>query len=162
MTRKTLVNAISIIYMVLGLLNFSTALFPTFSSSGLFVIKLFPLVGGALALYAGLAMLRLSDFGRQFVIILLSIRVLTNVWALFYLKGGAWLGLNYLGEQIYRIENRYAYPVFLLVWMVVALLTITFLSQRETKTIFTQETADGVDSGEKKSDGIEVESDILI
>jgi hypothetical protein len=160
MSRKILVTVISIIYMVLGLWSFANSLFPTSFSSGFFVINLFPLVGGALAFYAGLAMFRLSEFGRKFVVVLLCIRVVINAWLLFYVKHGAWLGLNYLGEQIYRIENRYAYPGFILVWIVMGLLTITFLSQRKTRKLFTPETTDNVDLNTIDSDS--VQTDILV
>ncbi len=169
--RKNLVTAFSIIYMVLGLLTFVNSLFPYSSSPGFIVIRfefvainLFSLISGVMAFYAGMTMLRLYEFGRKFVIMLLSIRMAANALAIvqffLYRQDGAWLGLSYLGEQIYRIENRYAYPVLLVVGIIVALLSITFLSQRETKKIFTQEIIDNIDSSTMNS--IEVEQDILI
>jgi magnesium-transporting ATPase (P-type) len=152
--------------MFLGLASFISALFPVWSqSSRLFVINVFPLVGGALAFYAGLTMLRLSEFGRKFVVALLSIRVAINtlllLWLLLY-KNGAWLGVNYFGEQIFRIENRYAYPVLLLAGIVISLLIIIFLFQSETRKIFRPEATDNADAGKSNPDGIEVESDIFI
>lgn len=158
--RKILVTVISIIYMIMGLLNFASSLLPTSYSSGYFIINIIPLIGGALAFYAGATMLRLNEFGRKFVVALLSTRVALNVWSLFYLKDGAWLGWYYRGEQIYRIENRYAYPIFLLIWMAIYLLIIIFLSQKETRKIFAPETIDNVNSSDDNSGS--VESDILI
>jgi hypothetical protein len=138
MTRKTIIAVIAVIYMVLGLLNLYNALVSALFSSGLFVVQLFPLVGGVLAFYAGLNMLRLNEFGRKLVVLLLSVRVVINVLFVFRLpREGAWLGVaNRLGEIVYRVESPYAYLGFLLVWIAVALLTIVFLSQKETKQIF--------------------------
>jgi len=85
MIRKILVAVISLIYMALGLWNFYNSLFPVLSSSGLFVIRLFPLVGGALAFYAGLTMFRLNEFGRKLVVVLLSIRVVINALSILWL-----------------------------------------------------------------------------
>ena len=133
MTRKMIIAVIALIYMVLGLLNLYNALI-----SGLFGVQLFPLVGSALAFYAGLSMLRLNEFGRKLVVLLLSMRVGINVLFVFRLpKEGAWLGVaNRLGEVVYRVESPNAFLGFLLIWIAVALLTIVFLSQRETKQVF--------------------------
>jgi hypothetical protein len=46
---------------------------------------------------------------------------------------------NRFGEMVYRIEIPYAFQGFLLVWTIIALLTIIFLSQKETKAIFVPE-----------------------
>lgn len=138
MTRKTLVGVISLIYMVMGFSNFFSSLLPTVSPSGSFTIKVVPLVGGALVGYAGLTMFRLSEFGRKFVVLLLSTRVVINTALLLRLPlGGAGLGIeNCLGELIDKVQSPYAYQVFLLALIVIGSLTIIFLSQRETKEIF--------------------------
>jgi len=93
--------------MIIGFLNFFYSLFPTVSSSGLFVIKVFPLVGGALAFYAGLSMFRLNEFGRKLVILLLSIRIVINAVLLLRLSPDtAGLGIeNRLGEIINKIQS---------------------------------------------------------
>ncbi len=92
-------------------------------------------------------MFRLNEFGRKLVVILLSIRVVINVLFILELtKDGAWLGIeNRLGEIIYSIESPYAYQGFLLVWIVIALLTIIFLSQSETREIFMPEVTKDVE-----------------
>ena len=147
MTRKISVVTISLIYMFIGLLNVYYSLIPVLSSSGTFVIRLFPLVGGALAFHAGLTMFRLNEFGRKLVIFWLFIRVIINILSiLLFLKDGTGFRVeNYFGETIYRIENPYALPGFLLAWMLIALLTIIFLSQKETKAIFAPEATKNVE-----------------
>lgn len=148
--------------MILGLEGFASSLIPTWSSSGHFGVNLFPLASGILAFYAGLSMLRLSEFGRKLVIALLLIRLTINVWVFLHLKTGAWAGLNYFGEQIYRFENRYAYPGLLLAGILTALLTIIFLSQKETRQFFMTESTDDAGSTKMNSDDIETGSDIFI
>src|SRR5258706_16085958 len=147
MTRKISVVTISLIYMFIGLLNVYYSLIPVLSSSGTFVIRLFPLVVGALAFHAGLTMFRLNEFGRKLVIFWLFIRVIINILSiLLFLKDGTGFRVeNYFGETIYRIENPYALPGFLLAWMLIALLTIIFLSQKETKAIFAPEATKNVE-----------------
>ncbi len=154
MARKTIIAVIALVYMVLGLLNLYNSLVLVFFSSGLFVIHLFPLVGSTLAFYAGLSVFRLKEFGRKLIVILSSVRVVINILFVFRLpKEGAWLGVaNRLGEIVYRVENPYAYLGFLLVWIAAALLTIAFLSQRETKQLFVSEA----------SKDKEVEPDIIL
>jgi len=141
MTRKILVAVIALAYMVLGLLNSYNSLFPSLSSSGTFVLRLFPLVGSALGFYAGLTMFRRNDFGRQLVVVLLFMRVFVN--AFYFLKvpkDDAWLGIeNHLGEIVFRIENPYAFQGLLVAWIVIALLAAIFLLQSETKKIFVSE-----------------------
>jgi len=139
MTRKLLVAAIALIYLVWGFLSFCNSWTP--SPSELFVINLFPFVGGLLAVFAGFAMFRLNELGRKLIVILLSIRVILNgLLVLRVLQDGPALGVqNRFGEIIYRIESPYAFQGFLLVWIIIALLTIMFLSQTETKAIFVPE-----------------------
>jgi hypothetical protein len=157
--------------MVLGLWSFANSLIPNSSPSGFFIfrmeymtIDLSSLFGGALAFYAGMTMLRLNELGRQFVVVLLSIRVAINSLGILLwfasLKKIAGSALFYQGEQIYRIDNPYAYPIVLLIWIVFVLLIITFLTQRETKKLFAPEATDSVDPNNGNSDN--VESDILI
>jgi hypothetical protein len=51
--------------------------------------------------------------------------------------GTAGLGIqNHLGEITYRLQSPYVYQGFVLVLIVGGLLTILFLSQRETRAIF--------------------------
>ena len=137
MTRRIFVAAIALIYMVLGLLNFYNSLFPTLSSSGLFLLRPFSLVGSALAFYAGLTMFRFNEFGRKLIVILLALRIGMNAWLLFgWSKGDGLAVENRLGEIIYRIESPYAFPGFFVGWILIGLVMIIFLSQKETKEIF--------------------------
>ena len=135
---------IALIYMILGLVNVYYSLVPILFSSGLIVINLFQLVGGALAFHAGLTMFRLDEFGRKLVVFWLYVRVFMNVllflWLSLKLTGGAGLSIqNYLGEITYRITIPYAYQGLLFVWTALVLLIILFLSQKETKAIFAPE-----------------------
>lgn len=148
MTRKTIIVVIALLYMVLGILNLYNALVSALFSSGLFVVQLVPLAGGALAFYAGLSMFRQNEFGRKLVVLLLSIRVMINVLFIFRLpQEGAWLGIaNRLGEIVYRVESPSAYLGFLVVWIAIALLIIVFLLQRETKQVFVFEISKDVEA----------------
>lgn len=139
MTRKTLVAVIALVYMVTGLLRFCNSWAPT--PSELYVFNFYALIGGVLALYAGFAMLRLNELGRKLVVILLSIRVIMNLLLILrVIQVGTELGVeNRFREIVYRIENPYAFPVFLVVWIIIAVLAILFLSQKETKAIFVPE-----------------------
>ena len=139
MTRKTLVAATALIYMITGLLSFCNSWTP--SSSELLVFNFYLFVGGVLALYAGFAMFRLNEFGRKLVVIMLSIRVIVNVLlVLRVLQAGVGSGIeNRFGEIIYQIRSPYAFQGFLLIWIIIALLMIIFLSQKETKAIFVSE-----------------------
>ena len=149
MTRKTLVVVISVIYVISGFSNLSNALFSVLFSSGIIVLNLFPLVGGALVLYAGLTLLRFNEFGRKLVVLLLSIRVVMNVLLLLRLPGdGAGFGIrDRLGEIIYSMESPYAFQGFLLAWIVIAFLLTLFLSQKETREIFVPEVKQEVQPG---------------
>ena len=73
--------------------------------------------------------------------ILLSIRVILDVLlVLRVLQHSPELGIeNRFGEIVYRIESPYAFLGFLLAWIIIALLTIIFLSQNETKALFVSE-----------------------
>ncbi|MFT3893447.1 MAG: hypothetical protein QM730_17605 [Anaerolineales bacterium] len=149
MTRKIIISVFASVYMVVGLLNFYNSLFPSLSSSGIFILRLFPLIGGALAFYAGLTLFRQNDFGRQLVVVLLFLRVFINALYFFRMsKDVAWLGIeNHLGEIIFRIESPYAFQGFLLAWIIIALLTALFLLQSETKKIFESEVIKDAEPG---------------
>jgi len=138
MIRKILVAVISLVYMIFGFLNFYNSLTSALFSSGLFTIKIFPLISGILAFYAGLSMFRLNEFGRKLVVILLTARVFINIMSILQFPlGDTWLGIeNRFGEIIHKFESPYAFQIFLLAWITVALLIIIFLSQKETKDIF--------------------------
>jgi hypothetical protein len=136
MTRKTLVAVIALIYMILGLMSFCNSW--GLSSSGSFILRWLPLVGGVLATYAGFAMFRLNEFGRKSVVLLLSIRVVLNVLLILrVLQNGPGLGIqNRFGEIVYRIDSPFVFQGFLLLWILIAVVMIIFLSQTETRAIF--------------------------
>ncbi len=139
MTRKILVAVIALIYMILGVMSLCYSWGP--SSSGVLVLNWLSLVGGALAIYAGFAMFRLNEFGRKLVVLLLSIRVVMNIFMILWvLRQGPGLGIqDRFGEIVYRIVSPFVFQGFLLLWILFAILMIIFLSQSETRAIFTPE-----------------------
>jgi hypothetical protein len=141
MTRKTLINALSIIYIFTGLWHILIFLHLSTVLTGFINFDLTRLVGGVLALYVGFHLLRFDEFGRKLAVFLLCVRVAINsyflVWFLTHREGVVSTGIYFLKQEIYRIANPYASEVFLVAWILVALLTIVFLSQGATKKIFT-------------------------
>jgi hypothetical protein len=144
MIRKILIVLISLIFILGGLWNIVEFFAPILSAPGQIVLKIVPLVGGVLGLYAGLGLFRNHEFGRKFVLVLLYIRVAINAlmisWWFYTMKSSAWLRVRIFDEEIYRFGNPYAYPVVFFAWIVIALLAIIFLSQKETRRIFAPET----------------------
>ena len=143
MTRKKLTTALSIIYIINGLWGIGVFLYPLASTPKSIELDLAPLMSGVLALYVGFYLFKFDEFGRKLVIFLLYLRVAINsafmVWAFSRQKEVVESGLYFLEEQIYRLDNRYAFQIFLFVWIMIALLVIVFLSQSETKKIFLSE-----------------------
>jgi hypothetical protein len=164
MIRKVLVVVISIAYLSLGLWNLGDFFSPILFSSGVIVYKLFPLVGGTLGLIAGLNLLRLNEFGRKFVLFLLYIRAAINtfaiIWIVFIQEPSNTFELTFFGKSFFQSGNHFIGAGIMFVWLVIALLTAVFLSQEETKKIFSLSTIDNVDSKDDNSDNIE--SEILI
>jgi hypothetical protein len=139
MTRKILVSVIALIYMILGFMTFCNSW--GISSSGALILRWLALVGGALATYAGFAMFRLNEFGRKLVVLLLSIRVVINILLILrVLQNGPGLGIDdRFGEIVYRIDSPFVFQGFLLLWSLIAVLMIIFLSQNKTRAIFAPE-----------------------
>ena len=143
MTRKKLVNAFSIIYILNGLWDLGIFVYLAWGWSGSTDLNTTQLINGALALYAGFHLSKLHEFGRKFAIFLASVRVTINAilifWSLFHIKNFSQSGLYFLDERIYIVDSPYAALAFLLTSTIIALLTIVFLSQGETKKIFASE-----------------------
>ena len=143
MTRKKLITALSIIYIISGLWSIGVFLYPLAGPSKSIELDLAPLISGILALYVGFYLFKFDEFRRKFAILLLYVRVAINsafiVWAFSHQKEVVGSGLYFLEEQIYRLDNRYAFQIFLVVWIMIASLVIVFLSQSETKKIFMAE-----------------------
>ncbi len=164
MLRNLLVIIISIVYISLGIWNLGDFFSPILFSSGPIVYKLFPLVGGTLGLIAGLNLLRLNEFGRNFVLFLLYIRAAINtfaiVWIIFLQEPSNTFSLTFLGKSFFKSGNHFIGAGIMLAWLAIALLTAVFLSHKETKKIFTPMAIDNIDSSGDNSDNIE--SEILI
>ncbi|HEY9526761.1 MAG TPA: hypothetical protein VIR02_06750 [Anaerolineales bacterium] len=150
MTRKKLVTALSIIYIMSGLWDIGIFLYPLAKSSSSIELDLAPLIGGVLALYVASYLWKLDEFGRKLAVFLLYVRVAINsafmVWAFSAQKGVGRSWLFFLDQRVYSIENRYALQIFLFVGIIVALSVILFLSQSETKKIFGSRKADNSDA----------------
>jgi hypothetical protein len=144
MTRKTLVTALSIIYLLNGFWHIGVFLSSLIGSSKSIELDLTRLMGGVLALYVGWYLFKLEEFGRKLAIFLLWVRVGINlyfmVWLLLHQESAVSSGLYFLDKEIYRIANPDASEIFLVVWMLIALLTIVFLSQGETRRLFATST----------------------
>jgi len=142
-TRKNLVTALSIIYIINGVWDIGIFLSPLASLPKSIALDLAPLIGSALALYVGFYLFRFHEFGRKLAIFLLFVRMAVNsafmVWAFAHQKEFVGSGLYFLEEQIYHLDNRYAFQIFLFAWIIIALLVIVFLSHKETKEIFLPE-----------------------
>jgi hypothetical protein len=164
MIRKLLVVIISMVYISLGLWNLGDFFFPILFPSALIVYKLFPLVGGTLGLIAGLNLLRLNEFGRKFVLLLLYIRMAINtfaiIWIILIQGPNNTFALTFFGKAFFKSGNHFIGAGIMFAWLVIALLTAAFLSHHETKKIFALAIVDNVDSNDKNSDNIE--SEILI
>jgi hypothetical protein len=86
----------------------------------------------------------LNNFGRILVLGLLSIRVLINaleiLWLLLFPQFSFAIGIRpFYGEPFFETENPYLVAIILFLWLVIALLTLIFLTQKETKNIFMSE-----------------------
>ena len=150
MMRKKMVTALSLIYIINGFWDIGIFLYPLSISPKSIQLDLAPLISGVLALYVGFYLLKFDEFGRKLAIFLLCARVAINsyfiLWFLPHRGGVVRSGLYFLEKEIYRIANPYASEVFLIVWILLALLAIFFLSQRETKKIFMPVTNNGSDT----------------
>ena len=149
MTRRKLIIALSILYVLDGLWDLGIFLYQSSSPSRPVYLDVTPLISGILALYVGFQLSQLHEIGRIVAIGLLYIRVAINlcfmVWFLIHREGVVSTGLYFLKRELYRINNPYVSEVYLLAGVLVALLLIAFLSQRETKRLFLPEISD--DSG---------------
>ncbi|PKO14415.1 MAG: hypothetical protein CVU39_14265 [Chloroflexi bacterium HGW-Chloroflexi-10] len=83
---------------------------------------------------------KLDEFARKSVVVLLFVCVSVNLYLLvrllFRKDGAVSSGLYFLDKEIHRFANPYDPKIFLAASIIVALLTIAFLSQRETKKLF--------------------------
>ena len=150
MTRKKLVTALSILYIIGGLWDIGIFLYLLARSSNSIKLDLAPLIGGVLALYVASYLWKLDEFGRKLAVFLLYIRVAINsafmVWAFPAQKGVGRSWLFFLDQRVYSIENPYALQIFLFVGIIVSLSVIIFLSQSETKKIFVSRQAGNSDA----------------
>ena len=144
MARKRLVTALSILYIMSGLWSIVIFLDRASVSAGAINLDLTRLIGGTLALYVGFHLFRFEELGRKLAILLSSVRVAINMgfiaWS-FLQEDALGSALYFLEKQIYHLDQPYAFQIFLFVGVLLAVVTIVFLSQSETKKIFMFERA---------------------
>ena len=144
MTRKLLIRVVSIYFMAMGLWNISAFFFPIFVAPKPTSLNLFILLLGILLFRAGSNLFKLNNFGRILILGLLSIRVLVNAlgifWSLLFPRYSFFIAIGSLnGEPFFKSENPYLIATILFAWLVMAVLTIIFLAQSETKKMFVSE-----------------------
>jgi hypothetical protein len=140
MKRKILVRVIAITFMALGVWSVRAFFLPLFVASLHATLNLGDIIVGIFLFSAGVNLFKFKEFGRKFALFLLYIRVAINSLFVFlsfaYWKDITGLNISFLEQPIYHTENRYIYQAVLFAWTIIVLLTIAFLSQRDTKKMF--------------------------
>ena len=141
MTRKFFIKIIASLYMAQGLWVVGTFFLPIFTSQKPHSLNPVVILAGALGIWASIYLFQLSEFGRKYVIFLLSLRIAYNgffiVWALF--QNDFSFALNFFSKPIFEFKSVYPFVLTLFIWLIIALGTIIFLSQKQTKVIFMSE-----------------------
>ena len=139
MTRKRLVRIIGIFTIIIGLSQFWSFFSPFFDSSKSKVLNPVLIVIGILFFLSGWGLFRLYEFGLELAFWLwlfnLPGSILTIVFLLPPQKSDFTFLVNFLGQPI---------TIFLCILMIVNLLIVIFLGQRETKNIFSREVANNI------------------
>ncbi len=148
MTRKLLVRVLAVIYLALGIWELAAAFAPLFIHSASHDLSLVKVLVGGLELWAGIYLLRFSEFGRRYTIVLAALGIALNLlsacWAVYVLQQkAAGLAVKILGRQ-YLGADAFYILVFIMVFLILAwslalLGVILFLSQQETKALFREE-----------------------
>jgi hypothetical protein len=143
MTRKLLVKIIASLYMTQGLWDIGVFLAPIFAFPNPINLNWFIIFVGIVEFRAGINLFKLNEFGRKFVIFLLYLRIAYNsfftIWA-FFQKDFSFV-IGYFNKPFFTSNSVWTWAVTLIIWLLIALGTILFLSQRKTKMIFSSDTA---------------------
>ncbi len=130
--------------MAQGLWDIGVFLLPIFTFPKPISLNLLIIIVGIVEFRAGINLFKLNEFGRKFVIFLLYLRIAYNsffiVWA-FFQKDFSFV-VGYFNKPFFVSNSVYTWAVTLIVWLLIALCTIIFLSRRKTKVIFSSETTD--------------------
>lgn len=155
MTRKLLVKIIASFLIAQGLWDIGTSFVPIFTSAGTASLNLFAILRGALGMWAGIYLFQLSEFGRKFAMILLSLRIAYNLffigWALIH--GDLSFTIDYFNRPMLESKSVYLIVLTLFVLLLITLGVIIFLSQKKTKAFFVSE-ATNAESGKPISESI--------
>jgi hypothetical protein len=150
MTRKLLVRIIAIFCVAKGLWDLGDFLYPIFFLPPPFPLKIAPLIGGTLEIYAGINLFRLSETGRKVLLtlsyIFTMVITLVILWTLFFWKDGYASAMYYFDEKIFTSESRFVSAGIDFVFLIAPLFMIFFLSQEKTKMLFAREAIVNADS----------------
>jgi hypothetical protein len=140
MKRKIVLRAIAIIFMALGLWYLGLFFWPLIDVTADKNLNPVYLVFTAFLFQSGFDLFRLKESGRKLVLFLLSIRAIVNLsllaWSLFPQSDNFSFFIIFLGKPFLNSENLSLFVVIILAWVLVVLLMMAFLLQRETREIF--------------------------
>jgi hypothetical protein len=150
MTRKLLIKILAALCMAKSLWDVGEFLYPIFFLPPPFPIKITPLVGGILGVYAGFNLFRLQERGRKLVLILsyvfAAMITLITLWTLFFWKDGYASAIYYFDREIIAFTSRFVAAGVDLIFLAIPVLIIFFLSQKKTKLLFAPQTMENIDS----------------
>ena len=148
MTRKSLVWIIASLYIAQGLWVLGSSFFPILTSPKPFTIDLFPILAGALGLWAGIYLFKLDEFGRKFVIVFLFCRIAYNLFFVVWAPSqeDLRLALTLFDRSLFASTSNSIFVFTLLVWILFAICAIVFLTQEKTKALFVSAAVGGENS----------------
>ena len=130
--------------MAQGLWDIGVFLLPIFAFPEPVSLNLFIIFVGIVEFHAGINLYKLNEFGRKLVIFLLYLRIAYNsffiVWVFFQTDFS--YAIYYFNKPFFTSNNAYTWAAMLIVWLLIAVFAIIFLSQRETRIIFPNEKTD--------------------
>ncbi len=142
MKRKTVIRAIAIIFIFLSIEYLRCFFLPLLGESPDKNLNPTYLVYTFILLATGLGLFNLKAFGRISALVLLPLRVIINF--LFLIKvlplQDELFAFNFYGMSFLQTEGKIGFIIYLMVWVLAAVLMITFLMERETKSMFSSDT----------------------
>lgn len=149
MTRKIIIYIISVFVMVLGVNQVAETILPLFDSTqpkNLFVI-IVSLISGTFTFFMVWRLIRLNELGRKLVLWLVFVPLTGVALIVFILilppNSHFAIHIRLLGKLLFDSENNYFLSIiFMFAVLVINLMALFFLGQKETKKIFLPEKAD--------------------
>lgn len=153
MNRKFGVKAIAIFFMASGIMYLGMFFLPFFDKASDKSLNLVYLVYTSFLLQAGWWLFNLKDMGRNLVIFLLSLRAIANsvVLGWFFLqdKSDFSVVVNFLGKPFFNSEDPLSFVSIEVIWFFIVVAMIMFLSQKETRQIFSSD--DGISQSQAEA-----------